>query len=532
MKILFINPVVRYFDEPRHVPLGMLQLMGILERDHPKIKFQLYDANAFRIDNMETGETKGLDQVLSAEEFDVIAIGGLITAYRYIRQAVKRCKQLQPHAKIIAGGGFYTATPYDMMDLLQEIDYGVVGEAYLTLPELLTVIDKNEEPSNVKGIFYRKDGIIKFSEPRELIPDMDWLPFPAYKYAPLEIYFKNSGILMSEVSMTSQKRLDACMSLSCPFLCRFCWDLGITSNTKMKVVDGKPEPVTGRPGRDSIIRQHSPEYFAKYIKHLRDDYLEIPSDDNGNGIGSPVDFIALVDENVVAHDAQTGFTWLKGIKEELWKQDLVPNCVKKGVPHDSKTCDGPHFGGASHAGLVNKEMLKTLKDIGFTYLDYGLEHWDRKILKNLGKGTTLEANARCIQWTLESGISPIPNQIIMFPEEDWDTLNTMIDAWEKYNIVSTPFICTPYPGSEWYITYKDLILQQYNNNLESFILDLEDATKVTALLTKDFSPAEAVGIQNIMSQAARTGDFKNARRLLAISRRMHESRLSLAMSTK
>ena len=177
-------------------------------------------------------------------------------------------------------------------------------------------------------------------------------------------------------------------------------------------------------------------------------------------------------------------------------------------------------------------MLKTLKDIGFTYLDYGLEHWDRKILKNLGKGTTLEANARCIQWTLESGISPIPNQIIMFPEEDWDTLNTMIDAWEKYNIVSTPFICTPYPGSEWYITYKDLILQQYNNNLESFILDLEDATKVTALLTKDFSPAEAVGIQNIMSQAARTGDFKNARRLLAISKRMHESRISLAMSTK
>jgi hypothetical protein len=78
MKILFINPVVRYFDEPRHVPLGMLQLMGILERDHPKVKFQLYDANAFRIDNMETGETKGLDQVLSAEEFDVIAIGGLI----------------------------------------------------------------------------------------------------------------------------------------------------------------------------------------------------------------------------------------------------------------------------------------------------------------------------------------------------------------------------------------------------------------------------------------------------------------------
>ena len=50
MKILFINPTVRYYDEPRHVPLGILQLMAILERDHPQIKFQFYDANAFRID--------------------------------------------------------------------------------------------------------------------------------------------------------------------------------------------------------------------------------------------------------------------------------------------------------------------------------------------------------------------------------------------------------------------------------------------------------------------------------------------------
>ena len=184
MKVLFINPTVRYFDEPRHVPLGILQLMAILERDHPQIKFQLYDQNAFRIDNFENGKTEGLDEVLKSEDFDVIAIGGLITAYRSIKLTVKRVKQFQPHAKIIAGGGFYSAIPYEMMDFLPELDYGCVGESYLTFPELLHAIDKNEEPSHVKGIFYRKDGIIKYSDPRELISDMDWLPFPAYKYAP------------------------------------------------------------------------------------------------------------------------------------------------------------------------------------------------------------------------------------------------------------------------------------------------------------------------------------------------------------
>lgn len=523
MKVLFINPVVRYFDHPRHVPLGILQIMGILDRDHKKIEFQLYDANAHRIDDVTLGKTNGLEEVLRAEDFDAIAIGGLITAYNYIKQAVHKSKEIQPHAKIIAGGGFYSSIPYEMMNFLPQIDYGVVGEAYLTFPELLKSIEANEDVSHVKGIVYRNNGKINFSEPRELIPDMDWLPFPAYKYAPLDIYFKHSGIIMSEESMKSRKRLDACLSLSCPFLCRFCWDLGVTSNTKyITSSDGKTEPVGGRPGKMSIVRQNSPEYIGRYIEHLRKDFLDIPWDDEGNGIGYPVDFLALGDENVVAHDAQTGFTWLKGIRDELWKKDLIADCVKKGVPHDPSSCNGPHFGGTSHAGLINKNMLKTLKEIGFVYLDYGLEHWDSKILRSVGKGSTPEANKRAVQWTLEMGLRPIPNQIIMFPDESWDTLNTMLDAWKDTGIVSMPFICTPYPGSEWFIKYKEYILEQYNGDLEKFIADLEDATKVTALITKEFTPAEAVGIQNIMSQAAITGDFNNAKRLLAISKKMKE----------
>jgi radical SAM superfamily enzyme YgiQ (UPF0313 family) len=505
------------------VPLGILQLLAILERDHPQIKFQFYDQNAFRIDNILDNKTEGLDEILQSEDFDVIAIGGLITAYTSIKLTLKKIKQIQPHAKIIAGGGFYSAIPYDMMEFLLELDYGCVGEAYLTLPELLNAIDKNEDPSHVKGIFYRKDGIIKFSEPRELIPEMDWLPFPAYKYAPLDIYFKNSGIIMSEESLKSKKRLDAVMSLSCPFLCRFCWDLGVTSNTKMTLVDGKPEPVTGRPGKNSVVRHHSAKYFADYVEHMRKDFLDVPIDDEGNGIGYPVDFVACMDENLVAHNAQTKFTWLNDVKDELWKRDLIADCVKNGVPHDPKTCNGPHYGGTSHAGLINEKTLKTFQDMGFTYLDYGLEHWDNKILKNLGKGATAEANKRAMQLHINTGIQPVPNQIIMFPDESWDSLNTMLDAWEETGIVTSPFICTPYPGSEWYIKYKDFIVEQYGGKLESFINDLEDATKITALLTRKFTPSEAVGIQKIMSQASISGDFDNARRLLAISKKMKES---------
>src|SRR5690242_13292703 len=115
MKVLFINPIVRYFDHPRHIPLGISQIISILDRDHKWVNFQLYDANAHRVDDVMHGTTEGLDEVLKSNNFDVVAIGGLITAYNYIKRAVRRVREIQPHAKVTAGGGFYTSIPYEMM---------------------------------------------------------------------------------------------------------------------------------------------------------------------------------------------------------------------------------------------------------------------------------------------------------------------------------------------------------------------------------------------------------------------------------
>lgn len=513
MRTLIVNPTVRYYDHPRHVPIGELQLLAILRRDHPNIEFRFYDANAHRVDDFWHNRFDGLHKVLQEDEFDVIAIGGLITAYNYIKKALRKARAMQPDAKIVVGGGFFSAIPSDIMNFVPEIDYGIVGEAYRTFPELLKAISAGEEPSHVQGLIYRGygEGRLHFTSPRELIPDMDWLPYPAYDLAPLDIYFQHSGILMSDEAMRAKKRLDACMSLSCPFLCGFCWDLGITSVRSYENFNGRMQPEQGRPGRKSVVRQHSPRYIAKYLKWMRKTFTKIEPK------GVRVDFVAWVDENIVAHDAQTGFTWLKEIEDELWKRKLIPECVQKGEKHDNSKHDCLHHGGTSHAGLCKKETMETMRNIGFTYLDYGLEHFDANILKSLGKGATPEANKEAIRITKEAGINPIPNQIIMFPQENWKTIRTMLDAWEETGIVSMPFLATAYPGSQWYAQHYSTIMTQYSNDLEAFIEDLEDATKVTALLADNFSPAEAVGTQQIMAQATKTGDFKNARRLLMVT---------------
>ena len=125
-KILFINPIVREEDVPRHIPYGIALLASIAIKEGHDV--QVYDANAWR------KELDVLVQVLEADDWDVVAIGGLTTTYNYIKQA---CSLVGKHAKdsfLIAGGGFITSMPRDIMEWIPEIHLGIIGEAFVTFP--------------------------------------------------------------------------------------------------------------------------------------------------------------------------------------------------------------------------------------------------------------------------------------------------------------------------------------------------------------------------------------------------------------
>lgn len=114
---------------------------------------------------------------------------------------------------------------------------------------------------------------------------------------------------------------------------------------------------------------------------------------------------------------------------------------------------------------------------GCSHLVYGLESFDPLIMKNLGKGSNPQKNADSVDICLQSGIKPIPNIIIGFPEESFDSVRNTIVALKKLGITCKPHFATPYPGSEWYYTYKDSIIEQYDGNLEAFIEDLATPAK-------------------------------------------------------
>src|SRR5438552_9620667 len=96
-KLLFVNPVMREEDEPRHVPYGMALLAAIVVREGHQV--QVYDHNAWRPSDSV------IAQVLQADRVAVVAIGGITTAYRSIKHIVALGKDLAPQPLVVLGGG-------------------------------------------------------------------------------------------------------------------------------------------------------------------------------------------------------------------------------------------------------------------------------------------------------------------------------------------------------------------------------------------------------------------------------------------
>jgi len=481
-KVLFVNPTVRHHDAPRHMPYGMAILIAqAMAVGH---QVQVYDENGWRPDDPEAT----LVSVYRADDWDVIATGGLTTTYNALRRILTTARRECPRALIVAGGGFLTAMPRDMLAMRPEIDIGVVGEAYATFPDILARVDAGRDDWDAcPGIMYRdrKSGRVELTTPRPLLAmeDLDRLPYPAWDMFPMERYWENSEVLLSEAGMGAKRRLDLNASYGCALICRFCWHLGLIGDTfQHDTGDGKDVFFT----YDRTLRWHSPEYIVRMVRHWYDTY--------------GIDFVAFLDENLMTMHRSSRGTWLPEICRLWIEYGLQPDCVKNGVPHDETCTHGVHWGGTSHAGQVDPEILELMHRAGCSHLDYGLESFSDRVLDNLGKGVTAQKNKDALRMTLEAGIRPIPNQILGFPDEFFDSIHDSMKAWEELGIVVYPFIATAYPGSEWYTVYKERILEQYGGDLEAFICDLEDATKITANICENFNTVELMGIRELMVQ--------------------------------
>lgn len=145
-----------------------------------------------------------------AKRHDAIGISVTSASFNYALAIIRKVKQLYPDIPIVVGGPHVSVSGKDVLEY-GEIDFAIYGEGEITAVELFGLLQDNPRPSSdrcqaINGIIYRDGSKIRMSSPRELIKDIDSVPFPAMDLVPLERYTSYSIIT----------------SRGCPFKCTYC----------------------------------------------------------------------------------------------------------------------------------------------------------------------------------------------------------------------------------------------------------------------------------------------------------------------
>jgi uncharacterized radical SAM superfamily protein len=124
----------------------------------------------------------------------------------------KLIKEVDRRIIVIMGGPHPSMVGTDIL-ACPDIDIGVRGEGEKTIIELLTAIQDNTSLDCVKGIFYRKNGCLAETPPREYIQDLDSLCFP-HEAAP--------AVLKNYESYPVTAFMNIFTARGCPYNCLFC----------------------------------------------------------------------------------------------------------------------------------------------------------------------------------------------------------------------------------------------------------------------------------------------------------------------
>jgi len=185
--------------------MGLAYLAAVLEQHGYKV--EILDAPAFQLtyEKIPTEVERRKPDIVGVTATTAVAPSALKTA-QMVKDAV-------PEALVVMGGPHITFLPEETMKAEPSIQIGVIGEGEYTLLDLVKTWEKNGNLKEVKGVIYRENGSLKYTEPRPLIENLDELPFPARHLLPMERYkvFGKHEIL--GLIFTSR---------GCPFNCTFC----------------------------------------------------------------------------------------------------------------------------------------------------------------------------------------------------------------------------------------------------------------------------------------------------------------------
>jgi len=170
---------------------------------------------------------------------DVLAISQWTHNRHASLELARTARRLNPKCTIIVGGGHASFQYGEILYPESPVDLVLIGEGEETLLELVTHLEAGTVWNRVRGIAFRHNDLIVKTSPRELIGDLDALPFAS-------LYLDHSiGVeraLQAEFIITAR---------GCPSSCNFCSSPGFWNRR---------------------VRFRSPENIVNEIMFVRDTY--------------------------------------------------------------------------------------------------------------------------------------------------------------------------------------------------------------------------------------------------------------------
>lgn len=161
-------------------PFNLLYLSAYLKREGHRVFFS-------------DGFFSRLDEVLSAigeNNIDVVGLSCVTYEWEWCKTIIRRIKEKHPTVIIVLGGAHASAYMEKCLRECDELDVLVYGEGELTFSEILRMLEDGRGLQGIHGTILRDNGKIVVNEPRQLVENLDDLPFPdrdiisLRKYAP------------------------------------------------------------------------------------------------------------------------------------------------------------------------------------------------------------------------------------------------------------------------------------------------------------------------------------------------------------
>ena len=408
MKVLIINICLRN-SKKIIFPIGLGYIATAIKR--AGFDFEILDLDLLRLSDEK------IEEYLKKTDFDVVAFGCIVTGYKHVKKLSEMIKKYKK-VPIIAGNSVATSIP-EILLAKTKVDIGVIGEGDITIVELLRAIENKTPLEEVKGIFFRKNGEVFFTLEREIIPDLDELPFIDYELFDMKAYLDAFRFEVSEpypIKFDLIKALPINATRGCLFNCTFCYHVF----------------------KKKRFRTRSMEHLGREIKYLQKKY--------------GVNYICFFDELTLFSKEQ----------------------VNKFADYFLKENNKIFWSACCRAGLFGKDDLNLalkLKKSGCVSLEYSLESADEEILKVMNKNISVEDFVVQTKILHQAGIWPSTSLVIGYPQETEETIKKTFDCCYENDIYPSTGYLLPQPGT---LMYKYAIEIGRIKDEEEYLLGMGD----------------------------------------------------------